>query len=723
MNSLKLGPKILIPVILLVSILVVSIVVYATITFSHYNDGVFEEKMAVTINSFTHRLESMETAVRSVSGIEASMPQVVEGVLARDREGLLRFLTPIIEASDAGQLIVTDADGIVLARTHSPNQYGDSALSQINIAEALKGNSLTIYESGALTRIAVRSGTPIYDADRQIIGSVSAAIRFDTDGFVDELKELYGADFTIFFGDTRIHTTIMQDGERIVGTQMSDTVADVVIRQKRDYQAEADVLGRRYKAYYHPLMDSNNDAFASIFLGLDMEDMMMIVSNYTKMSIIFGVSGLLIAVLILLYTIRSSIIKPISNIVEVTENVSRGNFAVNLDTSGQDEIGILSRALKKMITTIGEMTEDTIQTSMSAAAGNLKAKADENKYEGDFKKLIQYFNKTLDAMIKPLNEAMSVMEKIADDKDLTIRIKGDYQGDFHTFKDDINHVAATLEDAIMQIDAVVDQVAAASHEITNSSQTLAEQTSSQASSLEEISSSLEEINSLTGNNADNAKTGLKLADIAVKAVDSGNVAMEKMNKAMESILKSAQETSNIIKTIDNIAFQTNLLALNAAVEAAHAGEAGKGFAVVAEEVKNLALRSADAARNTNDLIEESRRNSELGSTIVEDVTHSFIEMKEQFNKVKSIVNEISASSDEQAHGVNQISSGVLDMNKTTQQNAANAQESAAAAEQLSAQAQELRNLVNSFVISKKSGNASSRKSLQYNTKLLGFDDK
>ena len=145
------------------------------------------------------------------------------------------------------------------------------------------------------------------------------------------------------------------------------------------------------------------------------------------------------------------------------------------------------------------------------------------------------------------------------------------------------------------------------------------------------------------------------------------------------------------------------------MEAAHAGEAGKGFAVVAEEVKNLALRSADAARNTNELIEESRRNSEMGSKIVEDVTQSFTEMKEQFNKVKSIVNEISASSDEQAHGVSQISTGVQDLNRTTQENAANAEESAAAAEQLNAQASELRSMVNSFTISRNSHTPPPRK--------------
>jgi methyl-accepting chemotaxis protein len=396
------------------------------------------------------------------------------------------------------------------------------------------------------------------------------------------------------------------------------------------------------------------------------------------------------------------ITKPIGDCVEAANNLAKGNTNIDIVVNSADETGILSTAMQNMIRSIKQMYDDVIYLSEEAIAGHLKSRADVRRHEGDYAKIVKGLNDTLDAISTPLSEAMSVMDKLAH-KDLTARIKGNYNGELNTLKEDINLAGQNLEDALIQVDMAVEQISAASSEISSGSQVLAEATSEQASSLEEISSSLEEINSLTGNNADNAKSGLKLADQAVLAVDEGNQAMEKMNKAMESILQSSQETAKIIKTIDEIAFQTNLLALNAAVEAAHAGDAGKGFAVVAEEVKNLALRSAEAAKTTNVLIEESGHNSELGSRIVEQVTKSFNEMKDQFNKVKSIVNEISASSDEQAHGVNQISTGVGEMNRVTQQNAANAEESASAAEELNSQAAELKSMVNSFSLSKKSG--------------------
>ena len=412
------------------------------------------------------------------------------------------------------------------------------------------------------------------------------------------------------------------------------------------------------------------------------------------------VIGLIISICFAVIITRM-ITSPIRECVDIAHNLERGNTACEITVDSKDETGELKQAMSQMIRAIKSMYDDCVYLSQEAIAGKLRSRADVSKHQNDFAKLVDYINKTLDAIINPINEAMKVMDKIAH-KDLTARITGDYKGDLYEFKQNINLAGQTLEDSIIQVEAAAEQILSASNEISSGSQTLAEATSQQASSLEEISSSLEEINSLTSNNADNAKSGLKLADQAVASVDSGNVAMEKMNKAMDSILKSSQETGKIIKTIDDIAFQTNLLALNAAVEAAHAGEAGKGFAVVAEEVKNLALRSAEAAKNTDTLIDEAGRNSQVGSNIVEQVTKSFQEMKEQFAKVKSIVNEISASSDEQAHGVNQISTGVHEMNKGTQQNAANAEESAAAAEQLNSQASELKSMVNTFTVSRKS---------------------
>jgi methyl-accepting chemotaxis protein len=237
------------------------------------------------------------------------------------------------------------------------------------------------------------------------------------------------------------------------------------------------------------------------------------------------------------------------------------------------------------------------------------------------------------------------------------------------------------------------QVAAASGQVSGSSQSLAQGASEQAAALEETTSALEEMGSMTKKNAETAEQASQLSAETQTAANQGNEAMNKMSAAIQEIEKSAAETAKIIKVIDEIAFQTNLLALNAAVEAARAGEAGKGFAVVAEEVRNLAMRSAEAAKNTASLIEGSVNNAKNGVAINVEVAKTLNNITVAATKVNALVNEIAAASKEQAQGIGQVNTAVAEMDKVTQSNAANAEESAAAAEELSSQAEQMRHVV------------------------------
>jgi len=243
----------------------------------------------------------------------------------------------------------------------------------------------------------------------------------------------------------------------------------------------------------------------------------------------------------------------------------------------------------------------------------------------------------------------------------------------------LGHLIEGLTNAAKEVNGAAQQVEASSVE-------LASGTSEQAASLEETSASLEEASTMTRQNADNARHASSLMMEMAAVVGSADSAMQELTGSMDEALAASEETSKIIKTIDDIAFQTNLLALNAAVEAARAGEAGSGFAVVADEVRNLAQRAAEAAKNTATLLEDTTGKIRTGSSVLGNATEAFGKVAANSDKAKELIDEISVASQEQSQGIDQISTAVNEIDKVTQRNAATSEEAASASSELSSQA-------------------------------------
>jgi methyl-accepting chemotaxis protein len=258
-------------------------------------------------------------------------------------------------------------------------------------------------------------------------------------------------------------------------------------------------------------------------------------------------------------------------------------------------------------------------------------------------------------------------------------------------------ITRPIQRVIVSLTEGADQVASASSQVGSASQSLAQGSSEQAASLEETSASLEEMASMTRTNADNAHQADVLMGETTRVVDTANASMTALIQSMKEVSGASEETAKIIKTIDEIAFQTNLLALNAAVEAARAGEAGAGFAVVADEVRALAMRAAEAAKNTASMIEVTVNKVKGGSDLVTKTASAFSQVTGSAGKVKELVAEIAAASGEQAQGVDQINKAVTTMNNVTQQTAASAEESASAAQELTAQSEQMKGVVGQLV--------------------------
>ena len=389
---------------------------------------------------------------------------------------------------------------------------------------------------------------------------------------------------------------------------------------------------------------------------------------------------------------------PITRTVEHLEHLSKGRIDEQITMEYAGDFNRLKESFNRAFSAVGALVADAESMVHEAVEGKLDTRADASNHEGDFRKIIEGFNATLDAVVDPINESAAVLAKVAA-RDLSARVVGHYKGDLAKMKDSINAAVNNLDEGLQQVALTTDQVAAASGQISVGSQSLAEGAAEQASALEEVSSSIEELASMTKQNAANAGEANTLASNARSGADKGLEAMTRMSQAIDDIKRSSDETAKIIKTIDDIAFQTNLLALNAAVEAARAGDAGKGFAVVAEEVRNLAQRSAEAAKNTANMIAESVKNADGGVQISQQVAGALEEIADGSRKVNDLVAEIAAASNEQSQGIEQIGAAVGQMDKVTQQNAANSEESASASEELSAQSEELRALTAAYKLS------------------------
>lgn len=368
-------------------------------------------------------------------------------------------------------------------------------------------------------------------------------------------------------------------------------------------------------------------------------------ASYQRLTLIMnGIIAVSVVIAIVIgFFIAGIISRPVNHMVEAAEKLALGDVDVQIKVEAEDEIGKLSKAFANMIASIREQAR--------------------------------------------------IVEKIAEgDLTVTVPIRSEHDLLGRSLYDMVKE----NNEVLSNISLAAEQVATGSKQVSDSSIALSQGATEQASSIEELTSTVEQITSQTTLNAQNANEAKQLGIMAKENAIRGNEQMKEMLKAMEEINESSANISKIIKVIDDIAFQTNILALNAAVEAARAGQHGKGFAVVAEEVRNLAARSAQAAKETTEMIEGSIKKAEIGTQIAEETAAALKKIVEEIEHAADLINNIATASMEQATGISQINQSIMHVSQVVQNNYVTSEESAAASEELSSQAALLKEMVSRF---------------------------
>ncbi|NLD49336.1 MAG: methyl-accepting chemotaxis protein [Clostridiaceae bacterium] len=423
---------------------------------------------------------------------------------------------------------------------------------------------------------------------------------------------------------------------------------------------------------------------------------------------------------------------------DMAARIAQGDL--NVEISPKSENDVLSISMKAVVDTLNSLENELTTLSKAAVAGKLDERGNDEGFKGGYKKIVLGLNGILDAVIKPIKEVKSVLAEISMGN-LKLNVKGDYEGEYKELKDMMNETVKTLNAYINEISRLLiqmsegnfdinitaefqgdfatikksletilesfnivlaeisnaaEQVSAGSRQVSDSSQALSQGSTEQAGSIQQLTSTVNEIADQTKKNALNANQANELAVSVNRNASNGNEHMKEMLNSMMDINESSKSIGKIIKVIDEIAFQTNILALNAAVEAARAGQHGKGFAVVAEEVRNLAARSANAAKETTSLIEGSIQKVEAGRKKATETAEALEKIVEGVDKVSDLIGEIAEASNDQATGISQVNQGIEQVSVVIQTNSATAEQGAAASEELSSQSYVLNEMVSKF---------------------------
>jgi methyl-accepting chemotaxis protein len=749
-NELKISTKINVIILSMLALILICIMYFIISKFSSFTIATTESETKTALVALEEKLESKKTEATNIAKLLANNQEFESLVVKNDRLAIINFLNNYIKGTNLDFVTVTNNSGMVIARMHEPEKYGDYVTNQINVTEALKGNQIAIIEKGTAVKLSARSGAPVRDAQGNIVGVVSTGFSLDKTDILDNMKKTVDCDLTIFLGDVRINTTIIQEGKRLIGTKLKPQIAEKVIQGKQNYTGEAEILGSQYITSYVPLL-SNNEVIGVLFAGRSMDEVNSIKREFVLYVLIISLVGFFCVGFVMMAIMKKILIKPVQQATDMMVEMSKGHLHSRINTDSKDEIGIMARsmnnfsdtlqsfsllmyevangnleltatvmdekdelspALNKIIDTLQNVKKETDLLTQAAIEGKTDYRGNADKYSGGYKTIVEGFNSTINAIISVVREGEITLEKMSTG-DLTARMEGEYLGNFRDFQYCINRLGESLEKVIVEVTEAVHAVASSSAQISSSTEEMAAGSQEQSAQASEVAAAVEEMSNTileTTRNTHSASESAK--DAGATAKEGGKIVLdtvEGMNRISDAVLKAAETVHNlgessqkigeIVQVINDIADQTNLLALNAAIEAARAGEQGRGFAVVADEVRKLAERTTKATKEIASMIKQIQVDTKDAVSSMNNGTEEVGKGKQLTEKAGEALKDIIKKSGIVVDVVNQVAAAGEEQSSTAEQISKNivsinnvTQESASGSQQIARAAEDLNKL-------------------------------